>query len=606
MGLSASQARLLSITKRLSNNELESEIIAKNKMVLSARNTAASDKYIAALDTTKMEYVSYDDSGVVETVALTFNAINQYTPLKNQYNLYNAQGQVLVNSTDAANFANSNNLYEFLDCYGLFDRGFEEYQALLNQYNADMADYNNRMNEYNRELADYNREMADYMDEWNRHQAELADYNEKYAQYLRDYEEYVNELNAPKLYDEFTAAVLSNSHYNAAKSNDPGCFLHVLNNLLDYDGTVGGVNAPYNTSAKNPDGSIVQLTSLWENNYYNMTNLKNISDYMTLEENTYVCDGKDVGAPDGQNLYQVDRAAGTAPSIYSQLASDFIEIDNGDGTYSYQKKTLRQKTIDMYYLIANSVEQQNTRSSGSGEFTLTQGGVTVASFLTNFVEGDMKGLDPEEPTPPDPVDPFTLTEPTLDIAPPEKPEEPVYTSKIYDKPLAQWYTNLWYSMEGQDLSDEIYSVYDEQAEFDYFTVPNTPRTSKFSPAGEQLNQYYQVIDDRLAGDKSWLEFALNNGILTMKQAGLRSTGELTWAGIEFSSTSDIREVEDTTRIAKAEAEYKKTLLEIQAEDKKYDMELKKLDTEHSALKSEVDSIKNVMTKNIEKSFTAFS
>ena len=42
------------------------------------------------------------------------------------------------------------------------------------------------------------------------------------------------------------------------------------------------------------------------------------------------------------------------------------------------------------------------------------------------------------------------------------------------------------------------------------------------------------------------------------------------------------------------------------QDKKLDLELKKLDTEHSALQTEYDSIKEVISKNTERSFKAFS
>ena len=41
-------------------------------------------------------------------------------------------------------------------------------------------------------------------------------------------------------------------------------------------------------------------------------------------------------------------------------------------------------------------------------------------------------------------------------------------------------------------------------------------------------------------------------------------------------------------------------------DKKYEQDLKKLDTEHTALQTEYDSIKEVLSKNVERSFKAFS
>ncbi|MCM1010864.1 MAG: hypothetical protein NC390_08355 [Fusobacterium sp.] len=608
MGLSASQARLLSITQRLSNNELQSEIMANNKIRLSEANVTARDKYIASLDSTKMDYISYDDSGIQETVALTFNSMSQYTPLKNQYNLYNTEGQILVSPTDAANFQKSGTLYEFLDCYGLFDRGAGEYQKTLEEFQKEMDAYNEKQAEYEDKLNAFKQEFGEYQAKLDEYNAKLKEHLDAQQRYEDELKAYQDALNAPKLYSEFTNAVVGNSHYTAAKNNDPGCFLHVLNNLIDYTGSQGGTRAPYATSAKNPDGSSILLTSseFFENNNYNMPELQNTSTYMSSKEDMYLCDGEDVGSVNGKNLYEMDREAGRQPSVYTQLASDFIEIRNSDGTFSYKQKTLKQKTIDMYYLLANSVEQKDSRGSGSGEFTITNGSVTVASLLTNFVEGDMKGLDPKEPTPPEPIDDFTDTPPQLNAAPPDAPVKPTYTQKLYDQPLAQWYINLWNAMEGSDKSDKLHSIGDEEANFDYYTVPDKERTSTFDANGKQVNRHYEIIDQNLASDSDWLQFAITNGIVTMRQAALRFNGDITWEGIEFSSTSDIREVEDSSKIAKAEAEYQKSMYEIQAQDKEYDIKIKKLDTEHSALLQEVESIKNVMSKNVEKSFAAFS
>ena len=46
--------------------------------------------------------------------------------------------------------------------------------------------------------------------------------------------------------------------------------------------------------------------------------------------------------------------------------------------------------------------------------------------------------------------------------------------------------------------------------------------------------------------------------------------------------------------------------DLEQKDNKYDLELKKLDTEHSALQTEYDAIKNVIDKNVESSFKCFS
>ena len=119
MGLSASQARLLTITARLTSNEYESQQISNAKMRLATQSEAASQEYIKALNTTQLQLMTYDAQGSAITTPLTANALYQYSDLKNQYALVNTSGQVLISNGDAQNFENSQNLDEFLACYGI-------------------------------------------------------------------------------------------------------------------------------------------------------------------------------------------------------------------------------------------------------------------------------------------------------------------------------------------------------------------------------------------------------------------------------------------------------------------------------------------------------
>lgn len=601
MGLSASQARLLSITQRLSNNELQSEIMANNKIRLSEANVAARDKYIQSLDSTRMDYISYDDSGIQETVALTFNSLSQYTPLKNQYNLYNSKGQILVSPTDAKNFTNSKTLYEFLDCYGLFDRGAGEYQETLKEFQEKMDEFNKQQDEYNKKLAEFNKEFGDY-------QSKLDDYNKKLEQHMaaqKQYEEdmkaYEDALNAPKIYDQFSGIVGTSdapqSCYSAALNNPLGqCYRHVLGYLIDPSTTgsdyLTSAGDSINVSSSDVSGSTLSGDGKGEQ----LTDVRNTMNEKDPKTGKYkhLCDKDDDLNTDGlQNILQSKINAGQTPTKLEILMSDYI-YDSATNSAT-EVKSLHQKAVDMMYIIKNQ-----------SEFTDTLTADTMKNLLINFTDGDMKGLNPEEPTPPEPPEAFNEEMPVLNAAPPKAPEKPVYTQKMYDQPLAQWYINLWNAMEGSDKSDKISSIDDENANFSYYTVPDKERNSTFTANGQQLNKYYEIIDKNLASDSNWLQFALTNGLVTMKQAALRFNGDITWQGIEFSSTSDIREVEDSSKIAKAEAEYQKSMYEIQAQDKEYDVKIKKLDTEHSALQQEVESIKNVMGKNTERSFATFS
>ena len=46
--------------------------------------------------------------------------------------------------------------------------------------------------------------------------------------------------------------------------------------------------------------------------------------------------------------------------------------------------------------------------------------------------------------------------------------------------------------------------------------------------------------------------------------------------------------------------------EIQQKDKKFDLELDNINTEHEAVKTEMDSVKGVISDNVQKTFNVFS
>ncbi|MBR6722713.1 hypothetical protein IKL64_04595 [bacterium] len=119
MGISASQARLLTITARLTSNEYESQQISNAKMRLATQSEQASNEYLAALNQRQLQFVTYDAQGTPVTESLTANALYQYADMKNQYALMNSHGQIMVANLDAKNFEKANNLTEFLAAYGI-------------------------------------------------------------------------------------------------------------------------------------------------------------------------------------------------------------------------------------------------------------------------------------------------------------------------------------------------------------------------------------------------------------------------------------------------------------------------------------------------------
>ena len=120
MGMAAGQARLLSITSRMSDNELRAQLINNDKMRLATKSAQVSDAYVQALNDTQMMFTNYDADNNTSYQQLTYNSLTAFNPYNNQYAISNSAGQVLVSEKDATNFKNANgDLNKFLGMYGL-------------------------------------------------------------------------------------------------------------------------------------------------------------------------------------------------------------------------------------------------------------------------------------------------------------------------------------------------------------------------------------------------------------------------------------------------------------------------------------------------------
>lgn len=126
------------------------------------------------------------------------------------------------------------------------------------------------------------------------------------------------------------------------------------------------------------------------------------------------------------------------------------------------------------------------------------------------------------------------------------------------------------------------NIFQKMASSGYYTENNTAETIK---------------------DNKWFEQQLREGNLLLEYY---STTDRKFVSTSIDSDSSIQEVEDEREIARIERDYQNQLADLEAKDNRFDLELRKLDTEHSALQTEYDAVKTVIDKNVEKSFTIFS
>jgi len=132
----------------------------------------------------------------------------------------------------------------------------------------------------------------------------------------------------------------------------------------------------------------------------------------------------------------------------------------------------------------------------------------------------------------------------------------------------------------------------------YTNIFNQMATYGYYPQGDEPVNEADTIKDN-----AWFEKQLKEGKLFLKAF---SAVEKDFVQTTLSDDDAIQEVEDERQIALMESEYNQALAALEKKDQRIDLELKKLDTEHNALQTEYESVKNVVDKNVEKSFSMFS
>jgi hypothetical protein len=121
--------------------------------------------------------------------------------------------------------------------------------------------------------------------------------------------------------------------------------------------------------------------------------------------------------------------------------------------------------------------------------------------------------------------------------------------------------------------------------------------------GKINNQKTEEFDQKHAEDTEWLFEQLQLANVFIQKYDVNKD---VWEDYSYTSSSIFTTEDDDTNVAQAEAKYEYTMSEIQQKDKRFDLELDNINTEHQAVKTEMDSVKSVINDNVQKSFTIFS
>lgn len=133
--------------------------------------------------------------------------------------------------------------------------------------------------------------------------------------------------------------------------------------------------------------------------------------------------------------------------------------------------------------------------------------------------------------------------------------------------------------------------------------------------GEQIGIY--VVDNSLKfgstdpnGDTdgpNYLQDCLRNGKYLIQKGSVDTENDkIKWNSISWDSTSNISDTYYTEDDDKAKAKYDRLQTQIQNQDKKLELELDSIETQRTAVTTEVESVQKVIDDNIEDSFKTFA
>ena len=652
MGMAASQARLLSITSRMSDNELRAQLINNAKIRLTEDSSKASEKYISALNQTQLMMSNKDAAGNNLYQQLTFNNLTAYSSYNNQYGLINKSGEMVVSELDAAKYeqaikaAEANDdtdaLTEFLKQYGLEKdttsywesngldddlkaryEGDIEYDANGNRvsglhYGYEMSKTSQAYGIYEQLLDDYTKADDDYTSAVIKQMKEFLYSHEPSGFSGKNYETMYTAVNkgtniseskdALNFLEQLLNELVNNNQLDPNGDEKTETFYdnmqYLLNDTVQFNGSGGATVTKQHGITQNEDGSyniggMFTLTSNGSGGY-------TVTGNTTADGVTY-----NVGSVSGNTFTysytQTKTNEDGSTTTTTKNGSCTFDLANmaAETTEDASEKEVAIQVQYIYkYFNSNILSQMNRDAFANNAPTEKAAFEAAAKQLSIFIFGydigsenygnldDMEWIIYESGIPTTNLDSTSTVTINQTIGGVEQPVE--------------YQTNF-------EAVKDVYLIENMIAEYGapkYTWIDkNNPDENAEAKAQWYTNIFnkmnkdgYQTISQELASSSEWIQYAFESGLLSMIQVD----DEFNWVSTMYSNCSDITEDTIDLLVTQAEAEYTRETNKIQAKDKLYDLELKNIDTEHEALQTEYDSIKSALDKNVERMFKYFS
>ena len=559
MGLAASQARLLTITARKSDCEYKSMLLSHQKIALSREMSQLSAEYDDSIQQTKLIYDYYGQDS--ETTPLTYDlmmkpsAMNNYTPLLVTDN----GGRVVLDSRLAKAARDAGIPQEGLDGLPSGDvrNAFIDSLASTGYITQNTAD-NIKKTTYNQMAGVGSCDLVNV----NTTQGTLTDLIDMVSTQYFDFSDIENFSN------QFVAEVMLKKRENGTNidAENKVTFADILNG--DY---ILMTSTKQNYNNLTVDGGVTDVIcnlSIWETMFQTFEGMLDTGDEYTQAALAYarrmVTDmvtnlgaGMDVG--EGKDIGKVGTEEGNDFQCWGKNIHDNFgdwreyNDDKYSEMYDRANDSVSADVVGINGLYNHDNDGDNDNDDRRSFATINISTMFKA-YLTYFAQY-MEGLD----------------ETTYEV-------NKTKTSS--------------------NLIDDMFT----------FTIVTSVDTS-----GDNLliAAFYDTLFNQICtkgwtendkvNDQDYLHESLKNSnmyISTIADDGYYYQGN-------YATHRYIKEVTDEEAVAQAEAKYNREKEKINYKENILDMKMKNLDTEISSLTTEYDTIKSVISKNIEKGFKRY-
>lgn len=162
-----------------------------------------------------------------------------------------------------------------------------------------------------------------------------------------------------------------------------------------------------------------------------------------------------------------------------------------------------------------------------------------------------------------------------------------------------------------ETRDDVFAQMKEDGNYDYWKAIYYQIVGCQDDNGKVINSrgYDSIYADKCS-DRDWLMDGINNAELflcKMEMANNTVNGEKVniFAQTGVAEDPDITETYSEELVNEARVEYEHRIKELDIKETKLDLTLSQIDQQHNALKTEYDSVKQIVSKSVERSFKTF-